>query len=179
MVRKVGQASYERLPNLCYWCGRLTHHDKGCSIWLNRKGTLRDSDQQFGSWLRAVTPNLAKKTVVRVAGYEAEVREDNRDATGQARKEEEGSEARTDELNHSELSEPDEQQPRVVHAGLEDAMNPEKSTSVGILSAQVGGFVSQDFQAKLDEIDVALGCFETSKVTGLDEWDNRGWSGKD
>ena len=58
-------------------------------------------------------------------------------------------------------------------------MNPEKSTSVGILSAQVGGFVSQDFQAKLDEIGVALGCFETSKVTGLDEWDNRGWSGKD
>ena len=55
-----------------------------------------------------VTPNLAKKTVVRVAGYEAEVREDNRDATGQARREEGGSEARTDELNHSELSEPDE-----------------------------------------------------------------------
>ena len=99
---------YERLPNLCYWCGRLTHHNKGCSIWLNRKGTLRESDQQFGSWLRVVTPNLAKKTVVRVAGYEAEVREDNRDATGQARREEGGSEARTDELNHSELSEPDE-----------------------------------------------------------------------
>ena len=55
-----------------------------------------------------VTPNLAKKTVVRVAGYEAEVREDNRDATGQARREEEGSEAWTDELNHNELSEPDE-----------------------------------------------------------------------
>lgn len=23
---------YERLPNLCYWCGRLTHHDKECSV---------------------------------------------------------------------------------------------------------------------------------------------------
>ena len=52
-------------------------------------------------------------------------------------------------------------------------MNLEKSTSVGTLSAQVRGFVRQDFQAKLDEIDVALGCFETSKVTGLDEWDNQ------
>ena len=56
-------------------------------------------------------------------------------------------------------------------------MNLEKSTSVGTLSAQVRGFVSQDFQAKLDEIDVALGCFETSKVTGLDEWDNRAGQG--
>ena len=76
-------------------------------------------------------------------------------------------------MNYSELSEPDEQQPRVVHAGLEDAVNLEKSTSIGILSAQARGFVSQDFQAKLDQIDVALGCFETSKVTGLDKWDNR------
>ena len=23
---------YECLPNLCYWCGRLTHHDKECSV---------------------------------------------------------------------------------------------------------------------------------------------------
>ena len=23
---------YERLPNLCYWCGRLTHDDKDCDI---------------------------------------------------------------------------------------------------------------------------------------------------
>ena len=52
-------------------------------------------------------------------------------------------------------------------------MNLEKSTSIGILSAQARGFVSQDFQAKLDEIDVALGCFKTSKVTGLDKWDNQ------
>ena len=24
---------YERLPNLCYWCRHLTHHDKECSLW--------------------------------------------------------------------------------------------------------------------------------------------------
>lgn len=23
---------YELLPNLCYWCGRLTYYDKDCSI---------------------------------------------------------------------------------------------------------------------------------------------------
>lgn len=25
---------YERLPNLCYWCGHLTYDDKECSLWL-------------------------------------------------------------------------------------------------------------------------------------------------
>ncbi|XP_050289780.1 uncharacterized protein LOC126727927 [Quercus robur] len=24
---------YERLPNLCYWCGQLTHNDKDCELW--------------------------------------------------------------------------------------------------------------------------------------------------
>lgn len=79
---------YERLPNLCYWCGQLTHHDNECFVWLKRKGSLRESDKQFRSWLRAVTSNLAKKTVIRVAGYEEDVREDNKDAPGQARRDE-------------------------------------------------------------------------------------------
>ena len=25
---------YERLPNLCYWCGLLTHCDKDCDLWV-------------------------------------------------------------------------------------------------------------------------------------------------
>ena len=24
---------YERLPNLCYWCGCLTHQDWDCLLW--------------------------------------------------------------------------------------------------------------------------------------------------
>lgn len=25
---------YERLPNLCYWCGLLTHSDEDCDLWV-------------------------------------------------------------------------------------------------------------------------------------------------
>lgn len=52
---------YERLPNLCYWRGRLTHHDKECSLWSKQKGLIKEGDQQFGSWLRASTQTLGKK----------------------------------------------------------------------------------------------------------------------
>ena len=45
---------------------------------------MRKSDQQFELWPRVVTPNLAKKTVIQVAGYEKDVREDTRDVMGQA-----------------------------------------------------------------------------------------------
>lgn len=36
---------YERLPNLCNWCGLLMHDDKECDVWLNSKGTLSVEDQ--------------------------------------------------------------------------------------------------------------------------------------
>ena len=34
---------------------------------------MREGNQQFGSWLRVATPNIAKKTIVCVVGYEEEV----------------------------------------------------------------------------------------------------------
>lgn len=61
------------MPNLCYWCGRLTHHDRDCSLWLKRNGTWRKGDQQFCFWLPVNTPNLAKKSIIQVTGYEEEV----------------------------------------------------------------------------------------------------------
>ena len=64
---------HERLPNLCYWWGRITHHDKDCLVWQKRKGALNEGDQQFRSWLLASTLNIVKKMLVRVAGYEKEV----------------------------------------------------------------------------------------------------------
>ncbi|KAL0002786.1 hypothetical protein SO802_016567 [Lithocarpus litseifolius] len=134
---------YECLPNLCYWCGRLTHHDKDCSVWLKRKGTMKEKNQNFGLWLRAITPNLAKKTVICVSGYEEEVREDNRAALGQERNDERGIEAWNEIQNHSATTEPDEQQMRTaVQALIGDAVTPAKNSSVCMSPAQEGGSAS-------------------------------------
>ena len=45
---------YERLPNICYWCGYFDHGDKDCDLWIQSKGTLSQEEQQFGSWIRAI-----------------------------------------------------------------------------------------------------------------------------
>ena len=31
---------YERLPNICYWCGCLNHSDRDCEVWINSDGTF-------------------------------------------------------------------------------------------------------------------------------------------
>nr|POF25055.1 hypothetical protein CFP56_65755 [Quercus suber] len=89
---------YEKLPNICFWCGKLTHSDKECPLWEKSRGTLKAEDQQFGSWLHASTPNPIRRSVIRVVGFEedelsegGEVHgEDNRDgvAPGQKGREE-------------------------------------------------------------------------------------------
>jgi len=60
---------YERLPNFCYWCGRLTHDDKNCDIWIQSKGTLKVENQQFNSSLRVAPYTTAGKAVIFVPGY--------------------------------------------------------------------------------------------------------------
>jgi len=60
---------YERLPNLCYWCGCLTHGDRDCTTWIESEGGLNSEDQQFGSWLRASPFNFVRKKVVFVPGF--------------------------------------------------------------------------------------------------------------
>jgi len=70
MVVKIGFLfKYERKPNLCYWCGCLTHADKDCDLWLNNKGTLSVENQQFGSWLRAPPFVPLKKSMVHVPRF--------------------------------------------------------------------------------------------------------------
>ena len=36
---------YERLSNICYWCGCLYHANRDCDLWIESDGTLDISDQ--------------------------------------------------------------------------------------------------------------------------------------
>ena len=36
---------FERLPNICYWCGCLYHANRDCDLWIESDGTLDISDQ--------------------------------------------------------------------------------------------------------------------------------------
>ena len=62
---------------MCYWCGRLSHSDKNCELWIISNGSLTESDRQFGAWLCAPTYNTRKCSTVQVGGEE-EVRSDGR-----------------------------------------------------------------------------------------------------
>ena len=55
---------YERLPNLCLWCGRLTHNDKNCELWIESKGILSPDQQQFSSSLKAAPYSAKGKDVI-------------------------------------------------------------------------------------------------------------------
>ena len=61
---------FERFPNFCCWCGRVTHNERDCEVWLQGKGNLKKEEQQYGDWLRAkpVQNTKKKKTVVVVSG---------------------------------------------------------------------------------------------------------------
>lgn len=67
---------YERLPNICYWCGRLTHDDRDCDLWIESEGTLRVDQKAFGPYLRAPPFVTTRKNVIQVPGYYVEKKED-------------------------------------------------------------------------------------------------------
>ncbi|KAK9988680.1 hypothetical protein SO802_028919 [Lithocarpus litseifolius] len=146
---------YERLPNLCYWCGRLTYHDKECSLWKKRKGTLKEGEQKFGSWLRVNTPNFSKKTIVRVEGYE-EVGDDNT--------RHESSHKWTDAADHESLETVEDGGDHVeVQVGS-------KSSTIGLelissmdclITTRTEVLPSPIFQAQLDSINEDLARYDT------------------
>nr|POE98201.1 uncharacterized protein CFP56_72581 [Quercus suber] len=59
---------YERLLNFYYWCGRVTHGERECEVWLRGRGKLSRDDQQYGEWLRAEPVRQSKKTVAVISG---------------------------------------------------------------------------------------------------------------
>ena len=60
---------YERLLNICYWCGCLTHGDKDCDLWIDSEGTLPVEAHQYGAWLRAPLFSQTKKSTIVVPGF--------------------------------------------------------------------------------------------------------------
>ena len=59
---------YERLPNFCYWCGRVSHSERDCEIWLRGKGSLKREEQQYGEWMRAEQVRQTRKSVAVILG---------------------------------------------------------------------------------------------------------------
>lgn len=62
---------YKRLPNICYWCGCLTHNDRDCKRWIDSEGTLEESDRESRPWLRASLLPAGRESVVSVPGFYA------------------------------------------------------------------------------------------------------------
>lgn len=54
------------LPNICYWCGQVSHDDKDYILWLSSKGMLTLEEWQFGPWIRAPQFNPTRKSTVEV-----------------------------------------------------------------------------------------------------------------
>lgn len=62
--------NYKLLPNMCYWCGQVTHDDKECVVCLGRNGSLQAVDQQLEPWVRATQFHPTRKAIVDVKGYD-------------------------------------------------------------------------------------------------------------
>ena len=60
---------YERLPNICYWCGKMDHSDRDCDIWLESEGSLAESQKQFGPSQCAPPFFPSKRSVVAFLGF--------------------------------------------------------------------------------------------------------------
>ena len=68
---------YERLPNLCYWCGRLTHDDQDCELWIESEGTLKSEQREFRPSLRAQPFVASTRHIVSVPGYYSNMKKTN------------------------------------------------------------------------------------------------------
>ena len=63
---------YERLPNICFWCGMVSHDDKECELWLKSNENLPPERQQYGHWIKASLFSPGKRQVIEVKGYDSE-----------------------------------------------------------------------------------------------------------
>uniref|UniRef100_A0A7N2L677 DUF4283 domain-containing protein n=1 Tax=Quercus lobata TaxID=97700 RepID=A0A7N2L677_QUELO len=59
---------YERLPNICYWCGCLNHVDRAYDLWIESEGNLMKESQAYGAWIRAAPFVKGRNFVVKLNG---------------------------------------------------------------------------------------------------------------
>uniref|UniRef100_A0A2N9GDA6 Reverse transcriptase domain-containing protein n=1 Tax=Fagus sylvatica TaxID=28930 RepID=A0A2N9GDA6_FAGSY len=134
---------YERLPNFCYWCGRVDHGDKDCAIWLANPDTLHQSDQQFGPWMRASVDNGSRRTAVTVDGHTTE----NHDST--------------ESNTHPPEDEVQPQEPMDFQENYVPPMNPSERDHIlppNFDHIQLNRIEREArFEAELDSIDTAFG----------------------
>lgn len=60
---------YERLPNLCYWCGCLTHDDKDYKEWIQSDSTLDPKKKKYDSSIGALLVFPSNRNLVHVFRY--------------------------------------------------------------------------------------------------------------
>lgn len=126
---------------------------------------MKECDQQFGSWSRASTPNLAKKTIIRVAGYVEEVSEElasnpssgsNGDGGGFKRQTEIGSEGEDAQRFQSATGDQVAQE-LTPEVRIEEEKGPADQCTAACQNVNQPVSASfHNFQDQLDEIDGEL-----------------------
>lgn len=159
---------YERLPNICYWCGCFDHSDKDCDAWIESRGTLQTTTQLFGSWLRANQSGPSKKGVVRVSGF-YEGRAEN---TSTRRRRERG------QFHMQAKSSETPNQPEKENSEMETDLADITNSGVGNVTAKHGkedspnmahNIVGDYFSQKIREIDKDLGINDEPTILAQTE----------
>lgn len=143
---------YERLPNLCYWCGLLTHNDKDCDLWVQSSGNLTEQDQQFDGWLRAPTTLPRKCSVVKVGGHDKEdAREVTRPLAALANEDRNSNEEDDQGVSQSDVV--------PIGSGRSEGVIKDRMETSEHLGDELGRN-NEDFQEIVNEIDVGLSKYD-------------------